>query len=44
MLTDEPDGDSGDVGGTTPGTVTVNLGDVVGGSPFQTITFDVVIN
>jgi len=43
-LTDALDGDAGDVGGTTPVTVTVNLGDVAAGSPDQIITFSVVIN
>ncbi len=42
-LTDEADADAGDVGSTTPGTVTVDLGDVAGGSPARTITFDVTI-
>lgn len=41
-LTDAADADAGDVGATTPGTVTVNLGDLTAGS--QTITFDVTIN
>jgi uncharacterized repeat protein (TIGR01451 family) len=43
-LTDEADVDAGDVGGTTPGVVTVRLGDLPVGSPAQTITFDVRIN
>jgi uncharacterized repeat protein (TIGR01451 family) len=43
-LTDDADGDAGDVGGTTPGTVTVNLGDVAAGSPVEIITFSVVID
>jgi uncharacterized repeat protein (TIGR01451 family) len=43
-LTDAADADAGDVGATTPGTVTVTLGDVAAGSPDQIITFTVVIN
>lgn len=43
-LTDIVDGDAGDVGGTTPNTVTVNLGDLAAPAPIQTITFDVTIN
>jgi uncharacterized repeat protein (TIGR01451 family) len=43
-LTDIVDGDAGDVGGTTPNTVTVNLGDLMAPAPIQTITFDVTIN
>lgn len=43
-LTDGADADAGDVGGTTPNTVTVNLGDLTTASPAQTITFDVTIN
>ena len=43
-LTDGVDADVGDVGGTTPNTVTVNLGDLTPASPVQTITFDVIIN
>jgi uncharacterized repeat protein (TIGR01451 family) len=43
-LTDEADGDEGDVGATTPGTVTVALGDVPAPSPVRTITFDVIID
>ena len=43
-LTDAADGDEGDVGGTTPATVTVDLGDLTAASPVQTITFDVTIN
>lgn len=43
-LTDIVDGDPGDVGGTTPNTVTVNLGDLAAPAPIQTITFDVTIN
>jgi len=43
-LTDNADGDVGDVGGTTPNTVTVDLGDLAAPAPIQTITFDVTIN
>ncbi|MGD8628324.1 MAG: hypothetical protein PVH52_04525, partial [bacterium] len=43
-LTDPADGDSGDVGATTPGVVTVSLGDMPAGSADQTIVFSVVIN
>jgi uncharacterized repeat protein (TIGR01451 family) len=43
-LTDIVDGDAGDVGGTTPNTVTVFLGDLLAPAPIQTITFDVTIN
>ncbi len=43
-LTDALDADSGDVGGTTANTVTVNLGDVSPSSATQTIYFDVTIN
>lgn len=43
-LTDNVDGDVGDVGGTTANTVTVNLGDLAAPAPIQTITFDVTIN
>jgi uncharacterized repeat protein (TIGR01451 family) len=43
-LTDPLDGDAGDVGGTTPGVVTVSLGDVSAGSADQVIVFSVVIN
>jgi len=43
-LTDILDGDAGDVGGTTPNTVTVDLGDLAAPAPIQTITFDVTIN
>jgi len=41
---DAKDGDAGDVGGTTPGTVTVNLGDMTSTSTVQIIMFDVTIN
>ena len=44
VLTDVVDADSGDVAGTTPNTVTVNLGDLTPASPVQTITFEVIIN
>lgn len=43
-LSDGADADSGDVGVTTAGTVTVLLGDITGGSPAIIITFDVRIN
>ncbi len=43
-LTDPVDGDAGDVGGTTPGVVTVSLGDMPAGSADQVIIFSVVIN
>ncbi|GAB4277059.1 MAG: hypothetical protein Kow0092_32840 [Deferrisomatales bacterium] len=43
-LTDEADGDAGDVGATAADTVTVNLGDLAGGSADQTVTFDVTID
>lgn len=43
-LTDAGGDDAGDVGATTPGTVTVNLGDLTAASPAQTIAFDVTIN
>ena len=43
-LTDAPDADAGDVGGTAPNTVTINLGDLTAASPVQTITFEVIIN
>ncbi len=42
-LTDAADADAGDVGGTTPGTVTVNLGDLPVGS-LETVAFEVTIN
>ena len=44
VLTDQADADAGDVGGTTPGTVTVRLGSMTNASPAQTVTFDVKIN
>jgi len=43
-LTDEADGDAGDAGRTTPGMVTVNLGDISIPSEEQIITFDVTID
>lgn len=43
-LSDAKDGDEGDVGGTTAGTVTVTLGEMTGASGTKTITFDVKIN
>jgi uncharacterized repeat protein (TIGR01451 family) len=43
-LTDAQDADAGDVGGTVAGEVTVSLGDLDGGSPPQTITFEVTID
>lgn len=43
-LSDGADGDAGDVGGTTAGTVTVSLGDLTGGTPAQSITFQAAIN
>lgn len=43
-LTDEADGDAGDVGQTMPGVVTVELGDITIPSREQIITFDVIIN
>lgn len=43
-LTDASDGDPGDVGQTTPGTVTVCLGDLTSASPAQTITFRATVN
>ena len=43
-LTDSVDADVGDVAGTTPNTVTVNLGDLTSASPVQSITFEVIIN
>jgi uncharacterized repeat protein (TIGR01451 family) len=43
-LTDAADLDAGDVGGTTPGTVTVKLGNLTSTSLVQTVTFDVKIN
>jgi uncharacterized repeat protein (TIGR01451 family) len=43
-LTDVKDADAGDVGGTTPNTVTVGLGDLTSASGTKTITFQVTIN
>jgi len=43
-LSDVADGDAGDVGGTTPNTATVDLGNLTAASPIQTITFEVIIN
>jgi uncharacterized repeat protein (TIGR01451 family) len=43
-LTDEADGDAGDVGQTTPGVITVNLGDLTIPLQEQIITFNVNIN
>ncbi len=43
-FTDALDGDSGDVGGTTTGAITVDIGDVAVGGPGQTITFTVTID
>ena len=43
-LTDGADVDAGDVGSTTPDTVTVKLGTLTSLSPAQTITFDVKID
>lgn len=42
-LSDAADSDAGDVGSSTPGTVTVKLGDLSSASPTQLITFDVKI-
>ena len=42
-LTDVADTDAGDVGATTPNTVTVKLGNLTSASPIHTITFDVKI-
>jgi len=43
-VTDVVDSDPGDVGATTPGTITVHLGDVAVGGPGQIITFTVTID
>jgi len=43
-LTDPADGDAGDVGDTASGIITVDLGDIVAGSPGQTISFTVTID
>ncbi len=44
LLSDTADGDAGDVGGTTPGTVTVKLGDISSTAPAHIITFEVKID
>jgi len=44
FLTDAVDTDAGDVGGSTPGVITVVAGDLSSASPVQIITFDVIIN
>lgn len=43
-LTDAADPDAGDFNVTNPGEITVDLGDVLAGSPAQTITFDATID
>lgn len=43
-LSDAADADAGDVGATTAGTVTVDLGDVVAGSAASTVSFSVTID
>lgn len=43
-LSDAVDADAGDVGGSTPNTVSVNLGDLDATSPVHTIMFNVIIN
>lgn len=43
-LSDNLDADAGDVGGTTAGTVTVSLGNMLSTTAVQTIAFDVTIN
>ena len=43
-LTDAADADAGDVGVTTPGTVTVTLGDLTQASPALIVTFAVTID
>jgi uncharacterized repeat protein (TIGR01451 family) len=43
-LSDGADADAGDVGATTPGAVTVRLGNMTSATPVQTISFDVKIN
>jgi uncharacterized repeat protein (TIGR01451 family) len=43
-LTDTADGDAGDVAATTPGAVSVYLGNVVAGSPTRIIEFEVIID
>ena len=44
LLTDASDIDAGDVGVTTPGTVTVDIGDITNATPPQIITFEVTID
>ena len=43
-LTDAADGDAGDVGDSTPGTLTVALGDLAPNAPGTTISFSVTID
>lgn len=43
-LSDALDGDVGDVGGTTPGNVTVTIGSLTSASLIKTVIFDVKIN
>jgi uncharacterized repeat protein (TIGR01451 family) len=43
-LSDAKDGDAGDVGGTTPNTVTVTVGDMTSATPAKTVIFKVTIN
>jgi len=43
-LTDIADADAGDFNATTPGAITVKLGNLTSASPVQTIIFDVRIN
>ena len=44
LVTDAVDGDAGDMGGTTPGAVTMTVGDVAVGGPDLSITFTVTID
>ncbi|MBI4843747.1 MAG: DUF11 domain-containing protein [Nitrospirae bacterium] len=44
VLTDASDADEGDAGASTPGAVTVRLGDLTSSSPERTVTFKVTIN
>ena len=44
LVTDAVDGDAGDMGGTTPGAITMTVGDVAVGGPDQSITFTVTID
>ncbi|MDO8282967.1 MAG: DUF11 domain-containing protein [Thermodesulfovibrionia bacterium] len=44
ILTDSSDADAGDVGASTPGTVTISLGNLTSASPAHTITFKATIN